>query len=345
MFRLGSGSNVDGALRWNIPGSARASGREILRSRGKPVISRGWVDPGSVKTVGDDGGASPRLFRRQSNSRTLSGRLSLNTPDASLGRNVSQRAMFPEIDSIYDDPTGDVVGGESLPKQRQFITVNLMQEEEVDGSDDDMEGKGVPLKVRGAPSEDTRSVKKTVRIRSADGPKRLYEKFCLSDLNVVPQGSSARNNHNTRSLWSGRSKGTSISSSWSGSHYSHCIVPGCHDITVSNTKSVVGPHSDLSSLLGEGPRPGTQKVQHRSAWYHIPGRYVTPKESYPKKRMQKTEQVKEIEAFISVKAQWYRRKHRESQEGQKGPVVHKETQGVSHWSKEYERHIVIYNNP
>ncbi|XP_044133222.1 tetratricopeptide repeat protein 41-like [Bufo gargarizans] len=52
--------------------------------------------------------------------------------------------------------------------------------------------------------------------------------------------------------------------------------------------SMSGPHSDLLSLVPFRSSAKSEhcKIVHKSAWYHIPGRYPTPQTSFPPKRHQ-----------------------------------------------------------
>lgn len=72
-----------------------------------------------------------------------------------------------------------------------------------------------------------------------------------------------------------------LSSISGASHFSRCCVPGPHDIHPSNVRTLHGPHSHLQSLLGPPSCQHEQGIStplYRSAWYHVPGRYPTPKQ-------------------------------------------------------------------
>ncbi|XP_046333250.2 tetratricopeptide repeat protein 41-like [Haliotis rufescens] len=72
------------------------------------------------------------------------------------------------------------------------------------------------------------------------------------------------------------------------SHRSRCSIPGPHAINVSNCRSITGPHSSIHSLLEKPgiPRDMKRAVHHKSAWYHVKGRYSTNEEPVPSKRSQ-----------------------------------------------------------
>ena len=71
-------------------------------------------------------------------------------------------------------------------------------------------------------------------------------------------------------------------------HKTKCYVPGPHSIDVNNAYSMRGPHSTIYSLLGSQPCPRSisSDVHHKSAWYHVPGRYSTIERPFPSKRSQ-----------------------------------------------------------
>lgn len=89
------------------------------------------------------------------------------------------------------------------------------------------------------------------------------------------------------------------------SHKSACDIPhGPHSIHISNARTTtMGPHSSLNSLLGnQGRRDISKGIHHKSAWYHVPGRYSTAKQHYPPKRAQQTKTAKELRKTISPTA-------------------------------------------
>nr|KAG5698167.1 hypothetical protein BaRGS_030530 [Batillaria attramentaria] len=126
--------------------------------------------------------------------------------------------------------------------------------------------------------------RKRVSMRPASAPRRLFQRYASAASNgntsstvvsVKPRPASQRSAFRSR-MWSGRSGVTSVGST--GSHVSRCRVPGPHDIHPSNARSLQGPHSDISSLLGPPPAPRDNvatHLHHRSAFYHVPGRYPT----------------------------------------------------------------------
>ncbi|XP_030070830.1 putative tetratricopeptide repeat protein 41 [Microcaecilia unicolor] len=75
----------------------------------------------------------------------------------------------------------------------------------------------------------------------------------------------------------------------------------CQPITTCQT-SLIGPHSTVESLVTLG-RPemgsGSHRVLHRSAWYHVPGRYPTPRAPLPPKRYQIRREVSKKRGWLN----------------------------------------------
>ena len=70
-------------------------------------------------------------------------------------------------------------------------------------------------------------------------------------------------------------------------HRARCPAPHPHTVDTCNTFSAInGPHTSTDSLLLGKPRDTYQHVRHTCAWYHVPGRYITPDQPYPPKRSQ-----------------------------------------------------------
>ena len=113
-----------------------------------------------------------------------------------------------------------------------------------------------------------------------------------------------------RSARSARSVGSSLYTSASGmsvaSHKSNCDIPrGPHSLHISNARSTtMGPHSSVNSLMGDtGPKDISRGIHHKSAWYHVPGRYSTVEKSYAPKRSQRRSEAKKLEKSISPVAE------------------------------------------
>ncbi|XP_053377944.1 uncharacterized protein LOC123530292 isoform X2 [Mercenaria mercenaria] len=128
-----------------------------------------------------------------------------------------------------------------------------------------------------------------------------------SEMSLVPKKeSSLRQKRPVGSARSARSVGSSLYTSASGasiaSHKSNCDIPrGPHSIHISNARSTtMGPHSSVNSLMGDtGPKDISHGIHHKSAWYHVPGRYGTVEKSYAPKRSQRRMEAKKLEKSIS----------------------------------------------
>ena len=86
-----------------------------------------------------------------------------------------------------------------------------------------------------------------------------------------------------------------------GSHKSVCDIPnGPHSVHISNMRTTtMGPHSSIKSLMGDpGRRDISRAVHHKSAWYHVPGRYSTGNKKVPPKRSQVREEAVKLKKSI-----------------------------------------------
>lgn len=124
------------------------------------------------------------------------------------------------------------------------------------------------------------------------GPVKLYRRYGSAS-------SSRSSKHNSRpprenSARSASSYGTSYRTGSSLKSYTSKKDLNPHSINIHTTTTVTsGPNCSLSSLMEtQAPRDVTRKVHHKSAWYHVPGRYFTSDQKLPPKRSQKTQEVK-----------------------------------------------------
>ena len=122
-----------------------------------------------------------------------------------------------------------------------------------------------------------REVRRRVKVRPHSTPHRLFRHYATiaSDgAPAKPRPRSQRSANQSRRSWSARTAASSL-----GSHVSRCSVPGPYDHRAgSETDSLCGPHAAISALLGppQCPRDNVRsEVHHRSAFYHVPGRYPT----------------------------------------------------------------------
>ncbi|KAK3101835.1 hypothetical protein FSP39_006718 [Pinctada imbricata] len=145
-------------------------------------------------------------------------------------------------------------------------------------------------------------VKRTQFVESVEKvPLRLFNRYNSAGSS---RSSASRQLPDKSRLNSARSYGSShitgfsyYSKSSVRTNQSKRSVHSPHAITTGNTRSVtVGPNCDLDSLVEKAsPRDISKNVHHRSAWYHVPGRYSTPDKPYPPKRSQKTTEARDLE--------------------------------------------------
>ncbi|XP_069142583.1 tetratricopeptide repeat protein 41-like isoform X1 [Argopecten irradians] len=147
-------------------------------------------------------------------------------------------------------------------------------------------------------------------------PVRLYNRYgsAGSSRSLSPrQPQNSKTNVRSGSAKSGSSYITSASRMSRTTHSSmrSRSVMSPHAITPGNTRSITyGPNSDVSSLLGPPttPREIKKEYHHRSAWYHVPGRYTTYTQEYPPKRSQKTVTAQAIQNRFTSPSPHGRRK-------------------------------------
>ena len=128
--------------------------------------------------------------------------------------------------------------------------------------------------------------------------EKLYKRYGSPKVEQSTSMSSIgfqQKSRHKRPLGSARSAGSgyTMASHYSGmsmdSHRSHCDIPtGPHSVHISNARTItLGPHSSIRSIIGEpGRRDISKGIHHKSAWYHVPGRYSTQNKKVPPKRSQ-----------------------------------------------------------
>lgn len=161
---------------------------------------------------------------------------------------------------------------------------NQIQENIIDSFGDDI-----------ARSEESPAQKKTqfVGENQESGPVKLFKRFGSAESSRSSKQNSKPPREN--SAKSGSSYGTSYRTGSSLRSNTSKKDMNPHAINVSNATSVTsGPNCSLSSLLGtpKSPRDISRNIHHKSAWYHVPGRYIKPDNKPPPKRSQKTPEVK-----------------------------------------------------
>ncbi|XP_070193118.1 uncharacterized protein [Littorina saxatilis] len=148
--------------------------------------------------------------------------------------------------------------------------------------------------------------KKKVQVRPQSTPHNLFQHYAsIADGSQDPPKPRPRSQ---RSLGQGpRSWSAHTTASSVASHVSRCLVPGPHDVVPHNdASSLTGPNAGIASLLGPPvcPRQNVYpEVHHRSAFYHVPGRYSTAIQYYPPRRSQKTDGARILENVMTTKLQ------------------------------------------
>lgn len=142
-----------------------------------------------------------------------------------------------------------------------------------------------------AKTEENAIQKRTHFLEESHGPVKLYKRYGSANSSRSskhhrpPRESSAR---------SASSYATSYRTGSSLKSYTSKKDLNPHSINIHTTTTVTsGPNCSLGSLLkAQTPRDVSRNIHHKSAWYHVPGRYITPDRKLPPKRSQKTAEVK-----------------------------------------------------
>ncbi|XP_022299970.2 tetratricopeptide repeat protein 41-like isoform X2 [Crassostrea virginica] len=196
-----------------------------------------------------------------------------------------------------------------MQQPRRQVTVEIKVDDEVDRSADfetrvtDPQIDSFGDEIRQTDSLGVMQETKRTQFaeQSESGPVKLFKRYSsagssrssLSRQNErsVIRGNSAKSNQSSHITGFSSSSRASLRSG-----YSRRSVAGPHAITPGNTQTVTtGPNSTLDSLIPRSPRDLGRTIHHRSAWYHVPGRYATSGKPFPPKRSQKTAEAKELE--------------------------------------------------
>ena len=196
-----------------------------------------------------------------------------------------------------------------MQQPRRQVTVEIKVDDEVDRSADfetrvtDPQIDSFGDEIRQTDSLGVMQETKRTQFaeQSESGPVKLFKRYSSAG-----SSRSSLSRQNERSVIRGNSAKSNQSSHITGfssnsraslrSGYSRRSVAGPHAITPGNTQTVTtGPNSTLDSLIPRSPRDLGRTIHHRSAWYHVPGRYATSGKPFPPKRSQKTAEAKELE--------------------------------------------------
>lgn len=142
-----------------------------------------------------------------------------------------------------------------------------------------------PEAPQGSPSTMDRKAKIN---RPLSGPARLYQRFSNTETQRRNRASSAVEPRAGMYKHKAPLKSTSMSSFGGFSHRSRCSETQRSPINTSDVYSLGGPYSTLASLVRDArsPQDLIKHTHHKSTWYHVPGRYTTPMERFPRKRSQ-----------------------------------------------------------
>lgn len=256
---------------------------------------------GSSRPISKDEHQSQRTTSRMSSAShyTASEKLMIETerPARLLHReSVERRLKFGKelvngftgnADYVKNVIIENKENGEDRDMMAQSPELMGIQENIIDGFGEDI-----------ARSEEGPSQKRTQFISEGheSGPVKLFKRFGSAESSRSSKQNTSRPPRES-SAKSGSSYGTSYHTGSSLRSYTSKKELNPHAINMGNATSVTsGPNCSLSSLLGtsKSPRDLTRSIHHRSAWYHVPGRYKISESKPPPKRSQKTPEVKAL---------------------------------------------------
>ena len=264
----------------------------------------------------------PRLLQRESVERKLKSKSSPVSPPAVLSRSATdllttedvRKQINIDIKTGIDEDLHGVRGDGLLdsyatetersavkfakspkisPVQRSPGEESLVQEKPMVLRSQFDEGQGQEL----------RFVVQDSQGRAETPVEKLYKRFGSPKAGQSTSMSVGwRETKRKRPMGSARSAGSSYTMvSYSGmsmdSHRSNCDIPaGPHSVHISNARTTTtGPHSSIKSLMGDpGRRDISKGIHHKSAWYHVPGRYSTINKKVPPKRSQVREEASKL---------------------------------------------------
>lgn len=253
--------------------------------------------------------SSPRLLQRESVMRKIKQRVSLSpqsSPHSEQQNGEVRKQILIEVETdngerAQDDNDGMLL--ESFGTDGDKSSVKFKPQSSLRKSPEERLGREtLPQRMYrryGSPENVIRgSAESSGWMKSGEVTLRI------SETNFVPRKESSL--RHKRPISSARSVGSSMYTSAIGtsiaSHRSNCDIPrGPHSLHLSNARTTtMGPHSSVASLMRDkGPKDVSRTIHHKSAWYHVPGRYSTRESSYAPKRSQKRKEAKKIEKSIA----------------------------------------------
>ena len=228
----------------------------------------------------------PRLLNREAVDRRLKSSSAL-----------SLRSQISNEDLSTEDKTHLMLEINLNDPETDEVETRLTQDK-IDSFGDDI-----------GPMDDKTLAKTTKIVRTSDNselvPNKLFNRYSSAGSSRVLSRNSQTASRHTGRINSGKSVAStylSVGGATSrASAKSARSVKSPFDINKGNTMTVTtGPNANILSLLGspKTPRDINREIHHKSAWYHVPGRYETNETVCPPKRSQKTHQSQNYEHFI-----------------------------------------------
>lgn len=216
-------------------------------------------------------------------------------------------SVSAEMEFPIDSATPNVKGRMDYSPPKRQLTVEIPSGDRLNQEVQSADMKNLSHQ-KGAGDQETRAVQSSSptkpRSRNVNTPIQLFNRYGSSvgsRSGISPR--SASYSHLSARRGSARSSASIGTSCSVRSHQFHCDIPGAHTIHKSNSRSVtMGPNCSLESLLGpaQGPRNIDHDIHHKSAWYHVSGRYATPNKKYPPRRSQKSPGSELLETSLLV---------------------------------------------
>ncbi|KAK3585946.1 hypothetical protein CHS0354_038488 [Potamilus streckersoni] len=300
------GSNLTGSR----PGSRLIGSRSGMQS--SKSVSH---DNESVKSYGRHSNLSyvpmsERLLLESDRPRLLQQRGSMERrlkqmTDAKQMSDIPVKKMVDTISSMRISPSKSDQVSEETNKQQ--ITVDLdfskadltearTEEHALDSFAEDSYRSGVKFALVPKVQIDE---EQNVEISPTQPPVRLFKRLGSAksgsssihssrQVSVKPKrpGGSARSIGS--SLYTAVSTVSGYSMDSTSSRRTSGIPAGPDSVLTNARTATIGPYSSVQSILPvQCPRDISHRIHHKSAWYHVPGRYKTPKTKYPPKRSQR----------------------------------------------------------
>ncbi|KAL3853011.1 hypothetical protein ACJMK2_016597 [Sinanodonta woodiana] len=292
------GSNFTGSR----PGSQLTGSRSGMQSS-KSVNQ----DTESVKSHGRHSNLgyasmSERLLLESDRPRLLQQRASM---ERRLKQGTDMKQMVDTISSMRISPTKSDQVPEETSKQQITVDLDLSkahlteahtEDHALDSFAEDSCRSGVKFALVPKVQVDE---EQNVEISPSQPPVRLFKRLgsaksgsssihSSKQISLKPKrpGGSARSIGS--SLYTAVSTVSAYSMDSTSNRWTSGIPAGPDSVLTNARTATIGPYSSVQSILPvQYPRDISRRIHHKSAWYHVPGRYKTPKTKYPPKRSQR----------------------------------------------------------